>query len=125
MNSRTSAAESSSPFRFRSISSTACIGASLFLGIDQEALAERDLPLLASQPALGLVEQPLDLLVLARDTRGRDARALPDVVVVDLRDGRADAVLELRLRGANIVALLLQGVRLREVKLTGEDPDPA
>src|SRR4051812_18793079 len=117
MNSRTSAAGSSSPFRFRSISSTACIGASLFLGIDQEALAARDLPLLASQPALGLVEQPLDLPVLTRDTRGRDARALPDVVVVDFRDGRADAVLELRLRGANIVALLLQRVRLREVEL--------
>src|SRR5207248_6780490 len=125
MNSRTSAAESSSPFRLRSISSTACIGASLFLGIDHEALRKRNLPLLGAQPALGLVEQPLDLPVLARDTRSRDARALPGVVVVDLRDGRADAVLELRLRGAKMMALLLQRVRLREVELAGENSDPA
>src|SRR3954451_4007527 len=125
MNSRTSAAESSSPFRFRSISSTACIGASLFLGIDHEALRERDLPLLAAQPALGLVEEPLDLPVLARDTRGRDARALPDGVVVDFRDGRTDAVLELRLCRTKMVALLLQRVRFGEVELAGEDPDPA
>src|SRR6266516_2577946 len=125
MNSRTSAAESSSPFRLRSISSTACIGASLFLGIDQEALRERDLPRLGAQPALGLVEQPLDLPVLARDTRSRDARALPDIVVVDLRDGRADAVLELRLRGAKVLALFLQRVRLREVELARENSDPA
>src|SRR6266550_8152105 len=125
MNSRTSAAESSSPFRLRSISSTARIGASLFLGIDHEALRERDLPRLGAQPALGLVEQPLDLPVLARDTRSRDARALPDLVVVDLRDGSADAVLELRLRGAKVMALLLQRVRLREVELAGENSDPA
>src|SRR4051794_4298204 len=123
MNSRTSAAESSSPFRLRSISFTACIGASLFLGIDQEALRERDLPLLAAQPALGLVEQPLDLALLARDTRSRDARALPGVVVVDLRDGSTDAVLKLRLRGAEMMALLLQRVRLRKVELARENSD--
>src|SRR2546423_14665060 len=114
MNSRTSAAESSSPFRLRSISSTACIGASLFLGIDHEALRKGNLPLLGAQPALGLVEQPLDLPVLARVTRSRDARALPGVVVVDLPAGRADAGLERRLPGASMMARLLHERGLRQ-----------
>src|SRR5438552_11729313 len=125
MNSRTSAPESSSPFCFRSISSTACIGASLFLGVDEEALGERDLPLLSPQPALGLVEQPLDLPVLAGDARRGDASALPGVVMVDLGHRSADAVLELRLRRAQVVPLLLHPVRLRAVELTGQDPAPA
>src|SRR5439155_27116885 len=103
MNARTSAAESSSPFRFRSISSAACICASLVLRIDQNALRQRNLPLLAPQPALRLVEQPLDLLVLAGDTRRRDASALPDVVVVDLGHRGARPFLELRLRRAQVV----------------------
>ena len=55
-------------------------------GIDEEALDERDLPLLAAKPALGLVEEPLDLAMLAGDARDGEARALPDLVVVDLRD---------------------------------------
>src|SRR5215831_5819004 len=100
MNSRTSAAESSSPFRFRSISSTACIRASLILGIDHEALGARDLPLLPTEPAFRLVQQPDDVVVLPRHARRRDPRPLPDVVVVDLGHRGADTVLELRLRRA-------------------------
>src|SRR5215469_15085988 len=125
MNSRTSAADSSSPFRFRSISSTACIRASLILGIDEEPLGPHDLPLLPTQPPLCLVEQPLDLAVLPGRACRRDARTLPDVVVIDLRHGRSDPVLELRLRGAQVVTLLLQRMRFGKVQLTGEDPDPA
>ena len=68
--------------------------------VDEEALDEGHLPLLPAQPALGLVEEPLDLVVLAGDARHRQARALPHVVVVDLGDRRADAVLQLRLRRA-------------------------
>src|SRR5215467_1990416 len=125
MNSRSSAAGSSSPFRLRSISSTAFIGASLVLGIDQESLHERDLPLLPPQPPFRLVEQPLDLVVLTRDAGRRDPRALPDVVVVDLGDRRSDSILQLRLRRSQEMPLLLQRVRLGEVELAGEDPDPA
>ena len=82
--------------------------------IDDEAVGERDLPLLPAQPALRLVEQPLDLAMLARDAGDRDPRALPDVVMVDLRNRRADTVLELRLRAAQEVPLLLQRMRRRE-----------
>src|SRR5690348_10496407 len=124
MNSRTSSGVSSSPFLLRSISSAACMDASLFLGVDHEALGERDLPLLAPQPALRLVEQALDLPVLPGDTGRSDARPLPDVVVVDLGHRRADPVLELRLRRAQVMALLLERVRLGEMQLAGEDADP-
>src|SRR4029079_7612803 len=93
------------------------------LRVDDEALGERHLPLLAAQPALGLVEQPLDLPALARDACDREARALPDVVVVDLGDRGADTVLELRLRRAHEVPLLLQRVRRREVQLARQYAD--
>src|SRR5436305_14240490 len=127
MSSRTSAGASSSPFRLRSISSTTCIGASLVLvlRIDEEPPGPRDLPRRPAQPPLRIVQEALDLPVLARDARRGDARTLPDVVVVDLGHRGADPVLELCLRGAQVVALVLQGVRLGEVKLAGEDPDPA
>ena len=95
----------------------------LVVGIDDEALGERDVPFLSAEPALGVVEQPLELVMLARDAGHGDPSALPDVVVVDLGDGRADAVLELRLRRAEVVALLLQRMRVRKVQLTGEDAD--
>src|SRR4029077_5432501 len=89
--------------------------------IDAEALGERALPLLPTQPPLRLVEQPLGLAALSRDARDRDARALPDVVVVDLGDGRTNAALKLRLGGAQVVPLLLQRVGAGEVQLTRED----
>ena len=97
----------------------------LVVGIDDEAGCERDLPLLASQPALRLVEQPFRLAVLTCGARDRDARALPDVVVVDLGDGRADSSLQLRLCRAKVVALLLERVRARKVQLARQDSDEA
>jgi uncharacterized protein len=97
----------------------------LVLRIDDEALGQRHLPLLAAEPAVRLVEQPFDLAMLARDTRDREPRALPDLVMVDLGDGSADPVLELRLRRADVVPLLLQRVRVREVQLAGEHADIA
>ena len=97
----------------------------LIVRVDKESVDERDLPLLPAQPALGLVEQALDLAMLARDTGHGDARTLPDVVVVHLRNGRTDPPRELRLRRAQVHPLLLQRVRLGKVELAREDPDPA
>src|SRR5579884_3517314 len=125
MNSASSPRGISDPFRFRSISSAACMRASLVLRIDQHSLRERDLPLLTAEPPLGFVEQPLHFTVLARDARRRDACALPHVVVVDLGHRRPDAVLELRLRRPQVMTLLLERMRLGKVELAGEDSDPA
>jgi hypothetical protein len=63
--------------------------------------------------------------MLARDTGDRQSRALPDIVMVDLGDRGADAVLQLRLRRAEVLPFLLQRVRLREVKVDREDADEA
>ena len=70
-------------------------------------------------------EQPLELMVLARDARNGDPGALPEVVVVDLGHRCADAVLQLRLRGTDVVTLLLQRMRVWEVQLAGEHADIA
>src|SRR5919197_2862715 len=85
--------------------------------------AQPELPLLAVQVALGLVEQPLRFPRLARDARHRQPRALPQVVVVDLRHRRAEAVLELRLRRAHELALPLQRARFGKVEVDREDAD--
>src|SRR4029079_5804553 len=97
----------------------------LVVGIDDEALRKRNLPLLPAQPALRLVEQPLDLAMLARDARDRNPCALPHVVVVDLGNGRSDAILELGFRTAYEVTLLLQRVRRWKVQLAREHADEA
>src|SRR5579862_3734679 len=97
----------------------------LVLRVDDEPLGERDLPLLAAQPPLSRVEQPLGVPVLAGDAGDGDAGALPDVVVVDLGDRGADAALELRLRSAQVVPLLLQRMRGGELELAGQDADEA
>jgi hypothetical protein len=46
-------------------------------------------------------------------------------VVFDLRNGRAEAVLELRLGGENVLALALQRPGLGEVELDRENRDEA
>ena len=84
-----------------------------------------ELPFLTIQVPLGLVEQALRLARLPRDAGHGETGALPQLVVVDLGDGRAEAVLELRLGGADELALALQRARLGEVKLDGEDGDEA
>jgi hypothetical protein len=93
--------------------------------IDDEAVGESDLPLLAAEPALRFVEEALGLTVLARGARDRESRPLPHVVMVDLGDGRAHPALQLRLGRPKMVALFLQGVRTRKVQLASEDPDEA
>src|SRR5919202_1968624 len=87
--------------------------------------ARPELPFLAVQVPLRLVEQPLGLPRLARDAGDGEARALPQLVVVDLRDRRAEAVLELRLRRAHELPLALQRASLREMEVDREDADVA
>src|SRR5205814_8387288 len=83
------------------------------------------LPLLPAQPALRLVEEPLRFAAFPCDTGDRDARPLPHVVVVELGDGGADAALQLRVGGAQVVPLLLQRMRTGKLQLAGENPDEA
>src|SRR3954469_6537473 len=95
----------------------------LVLRRDERALGADQLPLLAGEPLLGAGGQLLRVAgVAGRERRGQGA-ALPEVVVVDLGDRRAEAVLELRLRRLHVLALSLQRARLREVEFDGEDPD--
>jgi hypothetical protein len=50
---------------------------------------------------------------------------LPELVVIHLGDGRAEAVRELRLRGLDVLALPLQRSRLGEVQLDRQNRDEA
>src|SRR6185436_18955204 len=49
----------------------------------------------------------------------------PQLVVVDLRDGRAETILQLRLRRLDVLPLPLQRARLGKVELDAQDPDKA
>src|SRR5579883_191329 len=96
---------------------------SLRIRVDEQPVGGADLPLLAAQPALRLVEQALGLVGLARDAGDREAGALPEVVVVDLRDRGADPVAEVVLRRADEVPLLLERARPGEVELDRQHAD--
>src|SRR5689334_20285498 len=93
------------------------------IGIHDRPLHPQQLPFLTGEVALGAVEQLLELSVPARDAGDREPAALPQVVVVDLRDGGAETVLKLRLRGLHVLALALEGAGLREVQFDREDAD--
>jgi hypothetical protein len=93
------------------------------LGRDERALRADELPFLPGQPGLGARRELGRLACVARDERRRQAAALPEVVVVDLRDGSAEAVRELRLRGLDVLALALERSRLGEVQLDRQDGD--
>src|SRR5205085_8897267 len=84
-----------------------------------------ELVLLRVQVALRLVEQAQELPLLARDARQGQRRSLPEIVVVDLRDGRAEPVLELRLGRGDVLPLSLERTRFREMQLDAEDADIA
>jgi DNA-binding NarL/FixJ family response regulator len=58
-----------------------------------------------------------------RGARDSQARSLPELVVVDLRHGCSEAVVQLRLRRFEIPALALERAVLGEVELDGEDAD--
>src|SRR5262245_63888572 len=82
-----------------------------------------ELVLLPVQIADRLLQESLHLPVLAGHARHRQPRALPLLVMVDLRHRGAEAVLELCFRRLHELALALQRPRLREMELDGEDPD--
>src|SRR5579872_3924072 len=88
-------------------------------------LDRHDLELLPVEIPLRLVEQSGDAALVTCDARDGEPRALPEVVVVDLGDGRTEPVLQLRLHGLHVLALSLQRARLGEVELDGEDADVA
>src|SRR5579859_3054363 len=84
-----------------------------------------ELPFLPVEVTLGAVEELLELGVAARDARNREAGALPELVVVDLGHGGAEALLELGLRRLDVLALALERAGGREVQLDREDADVA
>src|SRR5580765_8126537 len=106
----------------RPVDATTPAPASVVQG-DELALDLAELERLAGQVTLGGGEQLLDLPVLTRHARKRQPRALPELVVVDLRDRGAEAALQLRLDRQELLALPLQRMVLGEVQLNGEDAD--
>src|ERR671924_793066 len=94
-------------------------------GRNQLPLDAHELVLLAGEIPNRLLQERLRLAVVPGHTRHGEAAPLPEVVVVDLRDRGAEAVLELRLRRLHELALALQRARLGEVQLDAEDADVA
>src|SRR5262245_36246644 len=95
------------------------------IGHHHVLLRGQELVLLPAEIADRFLEQALCLAVLAGHARDRQPRPLPQIVMVDLRHRRAEAVLELRLRRLHVLALALQRPRLRKMELDGEDSDVA
>src|SRR4051794_33487411 len=89
------------------------------------ALDPAELELLPGQVALGAVQQRQQLPMIARDAGESQPRALPELVMVDLRDRGAEPLLQLRLRRLDVLSLALERARLREMKLDREDSDVA
>ena len=80
---------------------------------------------LAGEKSLGPVQQLVELPVPPRDAGEGEPRALPELVVVDLGDRRAEAPLQLRLHGEQLLALSLERAVLGKVQLGREDADVA
>jgi hypothetical protein len=97
----------------------------LVVRVDECPLDADELPLLPGEPALRAGGELLGAARVAGRERGRDRGPLPQVVVVDLGDRGAEAVLELGLRREDVLALALQRARLGKVELGDEDRDEA
>jgi len=94
-------------------------------GRHERPVATDELPLLAGEPCLRPSGELLRTVGVPRhDCRGQRA-ALPEIVMADLGDGRAEPVLELRLRRLDVLALPLQRPGGGEVQLDREDRDEA
>jgi hypothetical protein len=96
-------------------------------GIERHDLAldAHELPLLPGEVALGAVEQLVELTVPAGHAGHGQHGPLPEIVVVDLGDGGAEAIPELRLGRGDVLALSLQRAGLGEMQLDREDADVA
>src|ERR1051326_1063004 len=97
----------------------------LIIQAHHPALDVRTLEVLPVQVALRIVEQSFDAAVLPRDAGDGESGALPELVMVDLRDGRPEPLRELGLHRLYELALPLQRAVLGEMQLGREDPDIA
>src|SRR3954470_12920130 len=79
---------------------------------DDQPLAAREHPVAGGQPALRAGCELLGLVRAAGHARDREGGPLPEVLVIDLRNRRSEAVPQVVLRRAHEVALALQGRRL-------------
>jgi hypothetical protein len=70
---------------------------------------------LTGQVALCAVQQLEQLVVIACDARERQPGALPELMMVDLRDRGAEPLLQLRLRRFDVLALAFQRAALGEM----------
>src|SRR5918995_3825988 len=61
--------------------------------------------------------------MLARDACDGQPGSLPEVVMTALGDRGAEPLLELRLRGGDVLSFALQRPRLGEAELDGQDSD--
>src|SRR5581483_5025486 len=92
---------------------------------DEQSVAADELPLVRGEPPLGARGELLGVRSRARDAGDRQRRPLPEVVVIDLRDGRPEPVPQVVLRRADEVPFALQRRGLGKVELGGEDRDVA
>src|SRR5688572_6770009 len=92
-----------------------------FTGDHHLSLDRHQLELLAVEITDGLLEQRLELAMLPSDAGDGQPRALPELVMVDLGHRRPEAVLQIGLCGLHVLALALQGSRLREVQFDREN----
>src|SRR5204862_5499167 len=95
--------------------------------VDAEDVANGadELELPAGEVPLRLVQQLLRLAVLTRHAGQRQARTLPQLMVVDLGNRNTESVLQLCLRRLDVLAFALERARLGKVQLDAQDPDVA
>jgi hypothetical protein len=89
------------------------------------ALGTHELPLLRCEPSLRARRELLGLARITRHERHRQRTALPELVVVDLGDGGAEAIRELCLRRLDVLALAFERACAGEVQLDCENRDEA
>src|SRR5439155_14148911 len=97
----------------------------LVIEAHHRALDRERLESLSRQPAFGIVEQTDGLADLPGRTGEGQPCPLPDIVVVDLGDRAADAVLQVRLHRLDDHPLLLQRMALGQEELERVDADEA
>jgi len=95
------------------------------VGRHECAVGAHELPLLRGEPSFGARREPLGLTRITGDERHRQRTALPELVVVDLGDRRAEAIRELCLRRLDVLSLAFERTCVGEVQLDCENRDEA